>query len=290
MFTRGFLAIIFLSTQVSFAETSLTKEEELDRWTRNYMITVPSVILAYGLLVWDWGENDFRFNYGTEGWFAKSTYSGGADKVGHLNATYIITRISTQFALDAGHSKNKAQLLGIYSAAIVGLGIEIGDGFSRFRFSPEDIVVDALGIFFGWALERYPKLDKLFAIRWQWWPSHEYRRQNPEELIDIFGDYNGQKTFFTLKMEGVPYLNENIITKYMTFDVGFYTRGYKPDPTPNNIHDNVRRQNISFGIGLNLTKVFFDTNPGSKTHQVLSSITKYWIPPQTTHNIHRLER
>ena len=58
--------------------------------------------------------------------------------------------------------------------------------------------------------------------------------------MDVTSDYSGQKVFLSLKAQ-VCHLKDNIFTRYLTLDFGFY-RGYEPDFTPDDKTDNIRRR------------------------------------------------
>ncbi|MBI2519894.1 MAG: DUF2279 domain-containing protein [Bdellovibrio sp.] len=263
--------------------------KQRDHWTMGWVIAVPSILVVFGSAAWDWGKNGVRFGFGNEGWFDKNSYSGGADKLGHTTSLYFETRLATWLALQAGHDIKTSRRIGLYTGAFIGIALEAGDGFSKFRFSMEDLLMDYIGVFFAHMLDRYPALDELVGIRWEWWPSHEYRDPRNPSKLDVTSDYSGQKVYLTLKAAGMPVLRENIWARYLTLDFGFYTRGYAPDFTPDDKTDNIRRRYFSAGIGINLGTLIFDSAPDSSAVRTVGSITKYWIPPNATHAVKREE-
>ncbi len=279
--------------QVSHDDTSLFPNhyysafgwtpKQRDHWTTGWAIAVPTILVVFGSSAWDWGKGGVHMGFGNEDWFDKNSYSGGADKVGHMTSLYLETRLGTWLALQAGHDIKTARLIGLYTGAFVGIALEVGDGFSKFRFSTEDLFMDYMGVFFAWMLDRYPALDEFVGIRWEWWPSHEYRNPRNPSTVDVTSDYSGQKVFLSLKAAGVPTLKDNIFTRYLTLDFGFFTRGYEPDFTPDDKTDNIRRRYFSAGIGINLGTLIFDSAPDSSAVRTAGSITKYWIPPNVTH-------
>jgi len=263
--------------------------EQRDYWSKSFMIAVPTSLIIFGSAVWDWGENGAHMGFGNEGWFDKNSYTGGADKLGHMTSLYMEKRFTTWLALQSGHDMKTAQRYGLYTAAFIGISLEIGDGFSKYKFSTEDLFMDSIGIAFAWLLDEYPFLDELMGIRWEWWPSSEYRDSRNKEKTDITSDYSGQRVYLSLKTSGMPYLRENTWSRYLTLDFGFYTRGYEPDLTPNNPYDNIKRRYCSVGIGINLGTLIFDANPDSTAVRTAGSLTKYWIPPGVSQILHREE-
>ncbi|MBI2520467.1 MAG: DUF2279 domain-containing protein [Bdellovibrio sp.] len=279
--------------QVSYDHTSLYPDhyysafgltlKQRDRWTTGWVIAVPSILLLFGSSAWDWGRSGAHMGFGNEGWYSQHSYSGGADKFGHMTSHYIETRMTTWLALQAGHDIKSARKIGVYTGAFVGFALEVGDGFSKYRFSTEDLFMDYIGVFSAWLLDTYPALDEFIGIRWQWWPSLEYRDSRNKSKVDVTSDYSGQKVFLSFKAAGVPVLGQNILTRYLTVDFAFFTRGYEPDLTPDDPTDGVKRRYFSAGIGLNLGTLIFDTAPDSTAIRTAGSITKYWIPPNVTH-------
>jgi len=253
--------------------------EQRDTWTKTFMVAVPTIVVAFGSSAWDWGKNGIKFGFGNEDWFDKNSYSGGADKVGHMTSLYMEKRLATWLALQAGHDMKTAQRYGLYTAGFIGIALEVGDGFSKYKFSTEDLLMDSVGILFAWALDEYPYLDELVGLRFEWWPSHEYRDSRNQEKTDVTSDYSGQKIYLSLKTAGVPYLREHSWSRYLSLDLGFHTRGYEPDLTPEDKNDNIRRRYVSYGIGLNLSTLLFDSYPDSMAARTTSSIIKYWTPP-----------
>jgi len=253
--------------------------DNLTLWTTAMSLAIPTGVLVQGVLSWDWGKDKKKFGVGKEGWFGIGSYSGGADKTGHMMSHFIQKRFYTWLFYNLGHDLKQAQLYGLMGAGLTGLMIELGDGISRFRFSWEDILMDTIGITLGWFLDQYPKLDELIGLRWEYWPSEHWFHEKNSDKVDFMSDYNGQKFFFSVKAKGIPVLSEKWYTKYLTLDVGFYTRGYKPDFSPDNIKNNNNSQWMSYGVGINLGSLINDVSPKNLFTKILGGITKYWVPP-----------
>lgn len=240
-------------------------------------LMVPTLALAQGVVAWNWGNDGKKFGIKSEGWFGKDTYSGGADKTGHMMSHYIQKRFYSYLSSKLGHDKPTSQLHGLLAASLTGLMIEVGDGFSRYQFSLQDIVCDAIGITLAHFLDEYPKLDELIGLRWEYWPSKNWMDNRNKDKVDFNSDYSGQKFFFSVKAKGVPFLAEKWYTRYLTLDLGFYTRGYKPDFSPNPELNN--SQWLTYGVGINLGSLIKDYGPKNGFGEFFSGLTKYWIPP-----------
>lgn len=239
-------------------------------------LMVPSIALAQGLINWGWGKGTKGFGIQSEGWFNKNTYAGGADKTGHMMSHYAQKRFYSYLSSKIGYDKETANLHGVLAASLTGLMIEVGDGFSRYKFCPQDIISDAVGIAFAYFADKYPKFDEMVGLRWEYWPSQDWMDKRTKSKLDFPSDHSGQKFFLSFKAKGVPSLAENWYTKYLTLDLGFGVKGYSP-----NYSTNVKSQYVSYGIGINLGSLVKDFGPKNGLGEVLSGVTKYWIPPGT---------
>jgi hypothetical protein len=239
-------------------------------------LMVPSIALAQGLINWGWGKNSKKFGIQSEGWFKMDTYAGGADKTGHLLSHYVQKRFYSWLSSKIGYDESTSNLHGVLAASLTGLMIEVGDGFSRYRFCPQDIVSDALGIALAYFVDKHPKLDDLIGLRWEYWPSQDWMDKRTKSKLDFPSDHSGQKFFLSLKAKGIPPLAENWYTKYLTLDLGYYVRGYSP-----NYSTNTKVQYFTYGAGINLGELAKDFGPKNGLGEVLSGIFKYWIPPGT---------
>lgn len=284
--------LLALSNTQLWAQTDQPKEEKkyhektwnlTDEQRVNYttwgIVTIPLVVTVYGSLTWDWGKDAVNFGTGTEGWFERDTYTGGADKFGHMNSMYIQKRFTTFIFERMGWNRDQANLLGVLTASLVGIGFEVGDGISKYKASGNDIVVDAIGIGLAYLTDKYPQFDEIFGITWQYWPSKEYRSPRNPDQKDIMSDYNGMKFMGTLRASGIPYLQDHIYTRYLNLDVGYYSRGYAPDITPENKTDGERFRHAYVGLSLNLWKAFIDPSPTTTWNQRAGQLFKYYQPP-----------
>jgi hypothetical protein len=132
-------------------------------------------------------------------------------------------------------------------------GVEVVDGFSRkFRFSLEDAVANAAGAAFAVLVEKDPRLDALLDFRLLYWRSDDARRLGEADPI---ADYSGQTFLLAVKADGVPWLREVPVARYLELQVGYNTRGYEPN-------DGVKidpHRRIYYGVGINLSRLLSDT-------------------------------
>jgi hypothetical protein len=202
-----------------------------------------------------WWEDGLSGSFRTvdEGWFGRNTYAGGADKAGHAYFTYTGARLLTRGFEALGNDPGRALRLGVWTSLGVMTGVEVVDGFSRkFRFSAEDAVANAAGAVFAVLEERFPRLDALVDFRLSYRRSDDARRVGDS---DPLADYSGQTFLLAFKADGVPRLREVPVARYLELQVGYNTRGYEPN-------DGVKvdpHRRISYGIGINLSRLLSDT-------------------------------
>jgi hypothetical protein len=145
------------------AKPGLTPEQKRFR-TNAIIISGAASVAAYGATTW-WNEG-FSGGFKTvrEGWFGQGTPDGGADKLGHMHANYVGTRLLTRAFEWAGLDSSDSLRLAAISTFSVFAGAEVLDAFTpRYRFSYEDVVMNALGVGVALLMEKNPRLDAVGA-------------------------------------------------------------------------------------------------------------------------------
>ncbi len=220
----------------------LTDDELKQRVLYTNLIGV-GVSMAWGTAFWDY----FTISPVTadEGWFAEDTKYGGADKLGHVYATYIFSLGFSSLYEYWGMDNNDAILYGPLTAWVFQGMMEVGDSFSPTQgFAYEDIVMNTLGAIFYTVREKYPSVKEKLDLRLEYLPDFQ------EGDEDIFTQYNSKKYLLTLKFSGFESMESNFM-KYGELQVGYYTRGYR--------HEDLYEQNertAYVGIGINVSEVF----------------------------------
>jgi len=103
---------------------------------------------------------------------------------------YAGTRLLTRCFEEFGNDPDQALWLGAATTFGTLLVVETIDGYSKkWRFSKEDVVMNAIGTGLGVLLEKSPELDKVLDLRILYWPSAAAKRQGK---VDPFGDYSGR--------------------------------------------------------------------------------------------------
>ena len=222
---------------------------------RNSLIigTGATLVAAYGLS--NWWRSGFGGSFKTtnEGWFGAGTEQGGADKAGHLYSNYAGVRVLTPLFESAGNSRDASVSLATWSTLGIYTAVEVADGFSRrWKFSPQDAIMNLAGVTLGVVLETHPKLDAIFDFRL------DYRGSPGASNFDPLGDYSRQKYLFVVKADGFAPLRENRFLRYLEVAVGYGTRGYDTDGE--------RHRDVYVGLSLNLARLLADSAYDGRMH------------------------
>jgi hypothetical protein len=206
---------------------------------------VGAAVLGWGVANWDYGAGGPRFQ--SEGWFDRETDEGGADKLGHFYSAYLFSHLFAGQYERWDFDKDQAIRWGALSSlGVTGL-IEVGDAFSDYGFSYEDMIFNTLGAAAGYLLWSFPELSRKIDLRVEYNPftSGDYD-------WDVTTDYDRLSYLIAFKAEGFDFI-ENPYLKYLELHVGFRARNYaaygeRPDV-------DLRKQYLYVGIGLNLSKL-----------------------------------
>ncbi len=243
IFSLFSLLITSFSSEVSASELSenLSKEEKLIALNAGMVVAT----FLWGFAYWDYGKFDPHFK--SEMWFSKESYRGGADKFGHLYASYLLSTVLCSLYSSWGYEEKDAARLGALSSFILQAAMEVGDSISRYGFSYEDVIMNGLGSAFGYILNSNPEIARKIDIRLEYFPSRGFLNKGG---LDFTTDYDGMKFLFALKLDGLDFIKDRHgYLKYLEVEVGYYTRGYKWKTTRE------KSRNVFFGLGINLSKV-----------------------------------
>lgn len=230
-------------------QEKLRNEEQVRFRTWGLIAAGAIGVVGYGYNKW-W-QDGFNKKYRSvdEGWFGQNTGDGGADKLGHAYANYVGTRLMARVFEWVGNEPAPALKLAAWSTLATFATAEILDGFtSRWRFSKEDLIMNAVGGGLGVLMEKNLELDRLIDFRLLYRPPEDTSRGRD---FDPFGDYSGQTYLLVAKASGVPALREHKMLRYFELAVGYGTRGYETGPE----FPGDRARNVYFGISLNLSEV-----------------------------------
>lgn len=228
------LVIISLSFSPVLAENKEVKNDVL--YTN---LIGAGIITAWGAAFWEYGNSSPHVH--NERWFAKDTKYGGADKLGHFYASYLLGTSLCELYKNYGYTPKDAILYGSLSSFFLLNTMEIGDSFSAQQgFSYEDFIMNTLGTLTSYAFYTYPELSKRMDLRIEYIPTFK--------TADIITEYDNMKYVVALKAEGFDSIS-NPLLRYAELQLGYYTRNYKSGILSE------RERILYVGIGINLSKV-----------------------------------
>lgn len=214
------------------------------------LLGTSAALAVYGKQQW-WGDGfDGRFKAVNEGWFGASTYSGGADKLGHFYMSYASTRLLTCALVADGGGHARSLRIAAWYALGAFAAIEVLDGFSRqWTFSREDMLMNAAGVGAAVLLERHPGIDRVLDLRLLYRPSRE-----PGQDFDPFGDYSGQTYLVVARLAGFAPLRRHELLRYVELSAGYGTRGFDAG------RGRRGTRNLYAGLSLNLSELLNHTS------------------------------
>ncbi len=206
---------------------------------RHATLTGVAGVTAWGVANWGYFSRSPRSQ--SEGWFGSATQSGGADKLGHLYTTYLLSHGLAEYFQRRCLPDNEAARYGALSALAIMGYMEVGDSFSKYGLSWEDMLANVLGAGAGYLLRRDKALADKFDLRWEY-------GLHPTKW-DISTDYENSRYLLALKLAGFKSLR-NSAWRFIEFQTGYYTRGFDSTSTA------AARRSVYLGIGLNLGQWF----------------------------------
>ena len=226
--------------------SALLFDADLPRETkvRNLNLMAAGTILTWGVLNWDYFQQSPQS--ANEGWFDQETDEGGADKLGHLYTTYALSHIYASIYSDWDYPEEDAMRLGAFSALGTMTIMELGDSFSEYGFSYEDMLMNCVGAAAGYWFGTHPEWQKRIDLRLEYAPSLS------DFEADVFTDYEHHKYLLAFKASGFDLLRDSPLN-YFELHLGYYTRGYDDYKTSQPIDD--RERTVYVGVGLNVGKL-----------------------------------
>jgi hypothetical protein len=246
-FVKKLFLILLLLVQVVYANDNNSTFAENDGFSKEekaFMFNgaMGLGIIAWGIMHWDYSL-DNHMHTKSEGWFEHDTDEGGADKFGHMFTSYGLTHLFSYFYKEIGYEGEDVPLYGAFSSLFITGLMEVGDSFSNYGFSHEDMTANIIGSIFGYATYRYPSLDEKVDFR------AEYKIDKSELSGDFVTDYENMKYLLAFKADGFEIFDDYKYLKYLELYVGYYSRGYGKIGVK-------KERNTYVGLGINLSKVF----------------------------------
>jgi hypothetical protein len=215
-----------------------------------------------------------KFTTINEGWFGKDTYAGGADKLGHFYTDYLLVRGLHHIYASYGYDESSALLNALIGSMAIRTTMEVADGYTTFKFSPQDLIANMSGSLTSYFLLQHPALDDAVGMSWTYLPSQE-KLDGKVSWSSIDNDYNGSIYHLDLRLKGFMRLvSDAPIAALDPYTVGlsYETRGY----------DRVREYKqrlLGLTVGLNLAEIISGfAEPGGALDKSTVLVKYYKVP------------
>ena len=144
------------------------------------MAGIIGTTVTWSIDAW-WQGRSHPFNFYSEGWF--NDYSLGVDKVGHAYSSYFYFHTFHNVMLWGGFDPSDALWWGAGISEFLALCLEVGDGFSTFGFSYEDLLSNTFGVTYGVLQTQIPVLQN-FSLKWSYIPVRQHDGLNFTQHYD----------------------------------------------------------------------------------------------------------
>ncbi|MBM4250647.1 MAG: DUF2279 domain-containing protein [Deltaproteobacteria bacterium] len=230
-----------------------------------------------GAISWKYQENyTGKFTVLREGWFGPDTYAGGADKIGHAYTDYVLLRVIDQIYEDHGFDPKTALLRAFVATTAIRSLMEVADGYTTFKYAPEDLIANVVGALVSASLLKYPAVDEAFGFSWTYLPSRE-KLDGKVDWPSIDNDYNGSVYHLDARLKGVRRLfnitNSETLDRYI-LSLNYMTRGYDRERP-------LKQRIIGLSLGMNASEILDATINKDGSMRVASSLLRYFKLPFT---------
>ena len=241
--------------------------------TAGVLIGAPIV----GYFAWWRTSSRSSFEFANERWFQRDTYAGGADKASHIFLGYISTLAlqSIYRSLDKTPAQARGLALGV--TVLTDALVEIGDGFSQYSFSWEDIAANAIGATLATGLDAWGLKDTV-GLRFG-----RVKALIPDACCRYGGygdDYSKEIYSADLKLAGfLPRVGVKPgPARFLLLSFTYGSKGYRYSAAP------LRQRNVGIELGLNLREVLLAVGVPEKKWwgKVLLAIGTYFRFPYTS--------
>ncbi len=165
---------------------------------------------------WWWKGDYHSFVFQPQGWYGD--HSLGVDKTGHFYTSYFIFGFIHDALKWAGADEKTNTLLSIAIPVFHAVSVEIGDGYSSYRFDPNDLTTNLAGVAYGYAQTQIPVL-KNFNFKFSYYPSGLVPF---DKNWDLAGDYDGHIYWLSCNVHDVlPQTWQQYWPRFLTLAAGY---------------------------------------------------------------------
>lgn len=224
------ILLIILSLSANGQQTDSTKtiantNHTLTR-TQKYLLgglalhQTANFIIQYN---WWWRGQEKKFNIEQDGFF--DNYSLGVDKLGHFYTSYYYYQAVNELMTLAKYNEKTKTIISIALPMIWAVSIEMGDGFSPFGFSFEDLTANTLGVTYG-VLQRNIKPLQYFKFKMSYYPTAGYINNNFRNWV-LSDDYSGHIYWLTFDMHNLVSNNyKKYFPPFLNLAIGYGVDNY----------------------------------------------------------------
>ena len=251
---------------------------------RKTVLTTAGVLVGaqiVGYVAWWHTSSRSSFEVANERWFQRDTYAGGADKASHVFLGYISTVAFQNIYRSLGRTPAQARGLALSVNILMDTLIELGDGFSKYGFSWEDIATGAIGTVLATGLDAWSLKDTV-GLRFGY-----VKARIPDACCRYGGygdDYSKEIYSADLKLAGfLPRLGVRPgPARFLLLSVTYGSKGYRYSDAP------LRQRNVGLEVGLNLREALLAVGVPERKWwgKVLLAIGTYIRVPYTSFGWH----
>lgn len=266
-------------TQRPETKISLVDLDEDEDTSNPWVVGITSAAIIGMVAGWAadawWSDGLEPFSFRRAGAFEMNSYAGGADKVGHAYATYVMTHGMYSIYRGLGMSRTNALWWGAGSVFVVSNWVELIDGFTEFGFEHGDVIANSAGIALGLVTRIWPATDDLLGFRMAYTPSRDFL-DNEKSFLKFINDYTGMTFYFDLKAKGVYRALDKDpgLMRYVVGGIAYNTDQYSPVKVwPE------RRRNLGVHIGLSLSEILRGWGDGDEGVEGIATFFDYYAVP-----------
>jgi hypothetical protein len=198
-----------------------------------------------------YGSQPFHFT--NEGYFQTWTYGGGLDKASHFTISANVAGLLYDAYSLHGLTPDQSFWISLGATVMSGALVEVGDGFSPYGFSFQDLTADAVGSLAG-ALVRRHHLEDLISFSLGLVPTTIPARYTSGLDYDpsLGAGYSEEMYTVNLQFAGLArrvHVQPGI-ARFFQFSFSYLTKGYGYEPPLPS-----RYQEVGLEIGLNFPEI-----------------------------------
>ncbi len=176
---------------------------------------------------WWWEGNSHPFVIYSDEWF--QNYSLGMDKAGHFYISYMYFHSINELMKWADFKEKTRLITSIALPAAYALSIEIGDGFSTYNFSPQDLVTNLAGIGYGLLQEKVPYFQNI-NFKMSYFPSTTFSHNNYKGW-SLTEDYDGHIYWITFNVHHMlPKAYQKYWPEFLNIGGGYSVTDFRSGP------------------------------------------------------------